>query len=248
MRLLIAVAVSPEADALAALADESSVSIITTGVGRVNAGCAVTEALLRARERGAPFEIVLNVGVAGALPLVESSESGGSGESGGHASDSSSPLAFAAEIGAVILGTHAVYAEEGLMTPEGFRDMSGLGFPLLPGITGNVFPADQRLLARLDASLPAHLGIRAARLATVATCSGTDDRAREVVHRTGALAEAMEGAAVLHAAARLDTPALELRIISNTTGDRARQQWNLPHALTRLGPAAQSVVDQLLGR
>ena len=41
----------------------------------------------------------------------------------------------------------------------------------------------------------------------------------------------MEGAAVVHAARRLHLPAIELRTISNTTGDRDRQHWDLPGAL-----------------
>ena len=41
-------------------------------------------------------------------------------------------------------------------------------------------------------------------------------------------------AAVLHAAGLQGVPALELRIISNTTGARDRQVWNLDLALDRL--------------
>lgn len=36
----------------------------------------------------------------------------------------------------------------------------------------------------------------------------------------------MEGAAVLLAAHRLGIPAAEIRVISNTTGDRDRQVWD----------------------
>ena len=54
--------------------------------------------------------------------------------------------------------------------------------------------------------------------ATGAQCSGTEAAAREIVRRTGAVAEAMEGAAVVHAARRLGTAGIELRVISNTTG------------------------------
>jgi futalosine hydrolase len=79
-------------------------------------------------------------------------------------------------------------------------------------------------------------------LATVATCSGTDEAARAVARRTDALAEAMEGAAVVHAARRLGVPAIELRAISNMTGDRAAQQWDLSRGLDALGEAARRAV------
>ena len=77
----------------------------------------------------------------------------------------------------------------------------------------------------------------------MATCSGTDAAARSVAERTRAVAEAMEGAAVVHAARRLRVPAIELRAISNTTGERDGQQWDLPAALDALGRAASAALS-----
>jgi nucleoside phosphorylase len=68
-------------------------------------------------------------------------------------------------------------------------------------------------------------------VATVSTCSGTDVLAARVCERTGAVAEAMEGAAVALVGARLGVAAGEVRVISNTTGERSRQVWDLPTAL-----------------
>jgi futalosine hydrolase len=123
-----------------------------------------------------------------------------------------------------------VYFEEGLITPEGFRTPAAMGFPL-GAFDGNAVPGDPVLLEELAP------GFRTGRIATVATCSGTDAAAMEVARRTGAIAEAMEGAAVLHAARRLRVPAIELRAISNTTGDRDHQRWDLRGALAALGAA-----------
>ena len=72
-------------------------------------------------------------------------------------------------------------------------------------------------------------------VATVSTCSGTDSLAAAVQTRTGAVVEAMEGAAVALVARRLDIPCGELRVVSNTTGDRPNQQWDIRGALDRLG-------------
>lgn len=151
------------------------------------------------------FDGVLSLGVAGALPEVEP----------------------ALEIGAVVVATESIYHEEGIATPTGFQDMNALGFPL-GDFEGNRIPGDEVLLERFGT-----LG-RCDAIATVATCSGSDESALEVRRRTGAIAEAMEGAAVLHAARALGLPALELRVISNTTGARDRQVWNLDRALERL--------------
>lgn len=218
MRILLITAVKKEAEAIASSAADDRTTIVVAGVGRTNAACATTESIL---QRG-PFDAALSVGVAGALPSIKGDQS-----------------TFACEIGEPIVATHCVYAEEGLITPEGFRDMSGLGFPLAEGIVGNALPTDAGLLDRLAPIF------RTARIATVATCSAMDGQARDIARRTGAIAEAMEGAAVVHAARRLSTPAGEVRVISNTTGDRSRQQWDLSRALGVLGETVREVVRRL---
>lgn len=141
------------------------------------------------------------------------------------------------EIGDIVVATSCVYVEEGLHTPDGFQDMAGLGFSL-GDFEGNAVPVDPNMLVMLDALY------RTGPIATVATCSGTDEAAREVVRRTNAIAEAMEGAAVVHAAARLGIPASELRTISNTTGDRKNQRWDLSRGLSALGQAVRFAMSQ----
>jgi futalosine hydrolase len=137
-----------------------------------------------------------------------------------------------------IVASRCIYLEEGILTPHGFTDMRGLGFSL-GDFEGNAVPVDERLLDVLGAIFP--IGP----IATVATCSGTDESAAEVVRRTGALAEAMEGAAVVHAARRLGVPAIEIRAISNFAGDRANQQWDFARGLQALGESVQAAVKAL---
>lgn len=79
------------------------------------------------------------------------------------------------------------------------------------------------------------------RIATVSTCSGTDAAAGEVVRRTGAIVEAMEGAAVGLVAHRLGVRFGEVRVVSNTTGSRTRQVWDLRGALARLSDVASAL-------
>lgn len=131
-------------------------------------------------------------------------------------------------IASLVLATACIYADEGIETPEGFADCAIMGFPLGP-FPGSAAPVDAGLLAALK---PA--SVLAAPIATVSTCSGTDARAAEVFGRTGAAAEGMEGAAAVHIAARMGVPAAELRAISNTTGDRTRQVWDIRAALAAL--------------
>jgi nucleoside phosphorylase len=82
------------------------------------------------------------------------------------------------------------------------------------------------------------------RIATVSTCAGTDARAATVARRTGAVAEAMEGAAVAQVASRLGVTFAEVRVISNTTGDRANQRWDMRGALGGLSRVAGVLVDR----
>lgn len=154
---------------------------------------------------------VISAGVAGALP--------GSG----------------LELGQVVLADASVYGDEGLAKPGGFETCSELGFAMGP-FEGSVVPGHAPLV---DLLRP--LADRVGPVATVSTCSGTDELAEQTAKRTGALVEAMEGAAVGHVAARLGIPSVELRVISNTTGDRAGQRWDLSGALWRLG----SVIGRL---
>lgn len=130
--------------------------------------------------------------------------------------------------GCLLAATHSCYADEGLLFEAGFLSISSMGFPL-----GNFSDAgvecDARFVSRCQL-----LGFRAGPIATVSTCSGTDAAAEAVVARTGALAEAMEGAAVGQVCVRLGVGFAELRSVSNTTGDRARQVWDLERALSAL--------------
>ena len=109
------------------------------------------------------------------------------------------------------------------------RDLALGDFP------GNVVPVEKDALSLLADHF------RCGPIATVATCSGTDEAACQVEQRTGAVAEAMEGAAVVHAAYRLGVGAIELRTISNTTGNRQPQVWKLDDALAALGSAVREM-------
>jgi futalosine hydrolase len=139
-------------------------------------------------------------------------------------------------LGTVIVADACIYAEEGIALPEGQGDMRVLGFPL-GDFEGNRVPVDGALLVAFRALGPA------CAIATVATCSGTDAAALSVRTRTGAMAEAMEGAAVVHAARRVGVPALEIRSISNTTGDRATQRWDIAAAFTALQRVGDALVN-----
>ena len=197
------------------------VELVVTGVGKVNAAAAVASSLEPHRHVG-----VLSLGIAGILPQ-----------------DGPRPV-----IGDVVVASAMRYPDEGLETPDGYRSLAQLGFPHGPFDGGLGFAATpdwaatlhQRLgaaLARNDSACRVHLGP----IATVSTCSGTDALAQQVYSRTEAIAEAMEGAAVCQVAAWRAMKFAEVRVLSNTTGNRASQQWDMKSALSVLGRVAAAV-------
>lgn len=229
-RLLLAVAAPKEGEAVLrafdadpALADvpwrlhhlRAGFDLVVTGVGKANAAGAVARVFDASAHRG-----VINLGVAGSLP------------GGGCA------------IGDAVLAVPTLFADEGLAGPDGFVNLPEIGFPIAlgPG-AGVTFDPDPALAAALRPHANA-----AGPVATLSACSGTDDGAAAIARRTGAVAEAMEGAAIACVCARLaessgaaPAPFCELRVISNTTGDRASQRWDLRAALARLGAICRTV-------
>ncbi|MEZ6234107.1 MAG: futalosine hydrolase [Phycisphaerales bacterium] len=191
--------------------------LLVTGVGKSNAAGAVGRLLDPARHAG-----VVNLGVCGALPV------------GGER-----PLRFERGIGDVILADGSVFADEGV-DGERFVTTSELGFPPTPLSTDEAFRPSPDLRARLGA-----LATVVAPIGTVSTCAGTDALAVRIAARTGAAAEAMEGAAIALVCHRLAVPFAEMRVVSNTTGSRTDQRWDLPGSLARLSDVAREVREAL---
>lgn len=158
---------------------------------------------------------VLSIGIGGALP--------GSG----------------LEIGSAVLGGPSVFTDEGVLTPDGFIGLDAMGFG---ADAAAVYPDD-----RSRSDLTPIVDVIGS-IATVSVCSGQDGWASGTAQRSGGgLVEAMEGAAAGLAVRRLDPDArfAEVRVVSNTTGDRARQRWDLGLALERLGGLAGLAVRAL---
>lgn len=195
-------------------------SLASSGVGKVNASIAVAM-LARGNE---PLDII-NIGLCGSLPCGDGAPS----------------------IGDIVLASASIYADEGVATPGGFLHLHQVGFPIGgPAFAGSSITPDPDLLDRIEPALGT--GFRRGAVATVSTCSGTDQLAAEVHARTGAIAEAMEGAAIGHAAALLGGGRLrfaEVRVVSNTTGDRERQRWDLGLAFDRMTHIARRLSECL---
>lgn len=191
--------------------------LVRSGVGKSNAAAALARTFDPARHAGA-----ISLGIAGALP-----------HSG-------------LTIGDVVDADRATFADEGSENPDGFLSIARMGFGPLESICGRGSGLDDMAVNATPVFATASLGaltIRHGGVATVSTCSGTDRAALAVRDRTGAIAEDMEAAAVGAVLLRL-APAgrfSALKVISNTTGDRAAQSWDIRRALSVLSTLAAAM-------
>lgn len=177
------------------------------GVGKASAACGATLAIARFK----PQTIVL-LGCAGALP-----------RSG-------------LKVGDVVVATSERLGDEGVETAAGFFDLERLRLPIARK-GQRVYLGDIPVAQLPEASWKAlrrpsqrRFTLVRGPLVTVSTCSGTRARAELMARRSGAIAESMEGAAVALAAVLQDRAVLEVRGISNLTGQRRRREWNIPLA------------------
>jgi futalosine hydrolase len=217
-------------------------ALAISGMDKVNSAHLLTCLLQAMKPRP---RLVLQTGIAGALPAVGSFS--------------------AAAVGDVVLATHEAYSDTGSSSPLGWVSAKELGWPLaeVGGVeTGGVFAFDGRLVAaalKIVASAAAreddtafaamrreqHPRVFAGPCITASQVTGVEEEARVLADRWQALAESMEGAAAAHVCALYDVPFLEIRGISNEVGDRDRGRWRVRRAVAAASWAARAVVEQL---
>ena len=131
------------------------------------------------------------------------------------------------KIGDLALATSEIHADLGVATAEKFIPLEELNLPQNPQLSPlarQSFSLDETLLEWAQKTLP---GAVCGPFATVNCCSGHPDLSLELEKRSGAICENMEGAAAAQVCANFAVPLLELRGISNPTGTRDPQQWDV---------------------
>jgi futalosine hydrolase len=187
-------------------------TVLILGVGKAAAAASLSARLARHSAKA-----VVLFGVAGSYPVVP---------------HTGRDRALA--VGELALVGASTFADEGVATPMGFLDLAQIG------IGGAVeFTHDASWLAAAAAILGPLPVVRAA---TVSTCSGTDELARDRAERSRADLETMESAAVALACRRFAVPLLELRSVSNRTGDRRRAGFEIALACARIADAVAMLV------
>ena len=144
--------------------------------------------------------------------------------------------------GDLALATSEYYADLGVATAEQFIPLEDLNLPqdteLSPRVKQSL-PLDPELLVRAQEILPDAI---CGPFSTVNCCSGSSELSLELERRSGSICENMEGAAAAQACENFGVPLLELRGISNPTGTRDPQQWDVVGGAT----AAQQGILKLL--
>lgn len=172
--------------------------LLVTGIGSVNAAATISAVLQRTT-----VERVISCGFGGALPGSD------------------------LNVGDVLVGTEAVYADLGILYPEGFQGIDEVGYETAPG-RHNRHPL-------MDLPIDGERGV----IAEVCTVSATDERASDVRDRTGAMVETMETAATAHTAYLHGIESGAIVGVSNHTGnqrdfDKERAKTALQNALEEL--------------
>lgn len=144
--------------------------------------------------------------------------------------------------GDIALATTETFSDLGVSTNSQFIPLANLDLPqerqLAPPVK-QTFTLDQTLLNRAQKALPE---AACGPFSTVNSCSGYPELSLELERRSGAICESMEGAAAAQVCEKFNVPLLELRGISNPTGTRDPQQWNI----TLGAEAAQRGILKLL--
>lgn len=201
--------------------NNKQVSLVISGVGKVNAAHATTFLVLKYRP-----DIIINFGIGGAFP--------GRGIS----------------IGDVAIADREIYADEGICLRRGFSDMRFTGIPLLRTSNGreiyNEIGFNENLLCSVMKNLQ-NKGhpVKKGNFITVSTITATKDRVGYLKRRYRPICESMEGASVAHVCLMHGVDCLEIRGISNFVGPRNRKAWDINAAVSSSEKAVLDILEAL---
>ncbi len=191
-----------------------------TGIGAVQACHCVTREVVAAAAAGEPYNLVVNLGIAGSYDLD----------------------AFPIGSAAVISREH--FADLGFGSEEGFSDLFQYGilekddFPYTKGALARQllpYPHIEKVLEKYGAGAGA----------TVQCVTGTQARCNEIVAMYNPQIESMEGAGVYYAALMEKVPFFELRTVSNAVGERDTSKWESKAALDTLEECCREIFSVL---
>ena len=195
---------------------KAQVEFRLTGIGAVQACHCVTREVVAAAAAGDPYNLVVNLGIAGSYDLE------------------------AFPIGSAALISREHFADLGFGSEEGFSDLFQYGilekddFPYTKGALARQllpYPHIEKVLEKYGAGAGA----------TVQCVTGTQARCKEIVAMYNPQIESMEGAGVYYAALMEKVPFFELRTVSNAVGERDTSKWESKAALDTLEECCREI-------
>ncbi|VVB92130.1 Futalosine hydrolase [uncultured archaeon] len=153
-----------------------------------------------------------------------------------------------ARTGDIAVAQRENYAEEGILTEDGWKSMEFTGFPLLKNEREyfNTFHMD-RIRSQLAVKAAGDLGFNTiyGNFITVSQCSGTREIGELMKNRFNGICENMEGAAVAHICIMYGIPVIEIRGISNIIEKREIKKWNIPLAVSNCNKVVSELVKRI---
>lgn len=195
---------------------KAQVEFRLTGIGAVQACHCVTREVVAAAAAGEPYNLVVNLGIAGSYDLE------------------------AFPIGSAAVISREYFADLGFGSEEGFSDLFQYGildkdeFPYTNGALARQllpYPHIEKVLEKYGAGAGA----------TVQCVTGTQARCNEIVDMYNPQIESMEGAGVYYAALMEKVPFFELRTVSNAVGERDTSKWESKAALDTLEECCREI-------
>ena len=191
-----------------------------TGIGSAQACHKVTREIFTAKLTGKPYDVVINIGIAGSYNLEEF------------------------PIGSAALIAEEHFGDLGFETGNGFKDLFQYGI-----LGDNEYPYSNRVLKRppvpFDSLEKVLNGFRTGTGVTVQTVTGDPVKVKALNDKYNPHIESMEGAAVYYAALMENVPVFEIRSVSNEVGERDKSKWDIPAALRTLEECCIKIVEGL---
>ncbi|MBR5856496.1 MAG: futalosine hydrolase [Bacteroidales bacterium] len=197
------------------LKDVLEVEFMLTGIGTTSTCYRLTKKIIEAAHDGKPYNLVINIGIAGSYSFNDTPQE-----------KALFPMGSTAVIGKEYFG------DLGFETLFGFQTLFQYDI-----LDADLFPFKGGALHRvkLDGKIEEYLkNYREGVGVTVQTVTGGAERRDELIRQFAPHIESMEGAAVYYVCLQEGIPFFELRTVSNEVGEKEREKWNTPMALESL--------------
>lgn len=142
-------------------------------------------------------------------------------------------------LGKVVAVQTETVGDSGVQEKEGFRSLIALNL-----LAADEFPWKKQKLLN-ENSILSTCGLPLVDAVTVNEISTSQERIAYYRHTLAAQVESMEGAALHYVGLMMNVPFLQIRSLSNFTGERDKAKWKMKEAISNLNAALQRILLNL---